>query len=195
VNYLAHLYLAGENTDLVIGNFIADHIKGNGIEQFNEKIRQGILMHRAIDEFTDSHPVVRKSIERLRPTYRKYSGVIVDMFYDHFLASTWNQYSNESLLNFTTSRYELLFQNFNILPPRAQRLLPHMARHNWLMSYARFEGLQQALTGMSHRTTYISKMEDAVNDLWNSYDCYLEEFQEYFPKLCNYVRSDFGSID
>ena len=178
MNYLAHLYLAGTNSDLVIGNFIADHIKGNGIDRFSDDIRRGIRMHRAIDEYTDTHPIVRRSIERLRPNYRKYSGVIVDMFYDHFLADSWDQYSAESLISFTTRKYDLLFRNFDILPARAQRLLPHMASHNWLMSYARIEGLQQALTGMSHRTTFNSKMELAVNDLKKCYDCYRAEFQE-----------------
>jgi len=178
VNYLAHLFLAGENNNLVIGNFIADHIKGNGIDRFSDEIRKGIRMHRKIDEYTDTHPVVKRSIERLRPVYRKYSGVIVDMFYDHFLADSWDQYSAESLISFTTRKYDLLFRNFDILPARAQRLLPHMASHNWLMSYARIEGLQQALTGMSHRTTFNSKMELAVNDLKKCYDCYRAEFQE-----------------
>lgn len=194
MNYLAHLYLAGENEDLVIGNFIADHIKGNGINGFNDGIRKGIGMHRAIDEYTDTHPVVRQSIERLRPTYRKYSGVIVDMFYDHFLAHNWQQYSHESLLAFTTGKYDLLFRNFNILPARTQRLLPHMARFNWLMAYARLEGLQQALTGMSHRTTFNSKMENAVNDLRESYSSYNTEFQDYFPQLCEFVKNEFGGL-
>jgi acyl carrier protein phosphodiesterase len=194
VNYLAHLYLAGENPDLIIGNFIADHIKGNGIEKYNDSIRAGIRMHRAIDEFTDNHPVVRQSIERLRPSYRKYSGVIVDMYYDHFLASTWKQWSAVSLANFTASRYDILFHHFNILPARAQRILPHMARHNWLMAYGEFEGLQRALTGMSNRTPFISRMEHAVHDLQNSYEYYHSEFQEYFPELCNFVKADYGKL-
>lgn len=194
MNYLAHLYLAEENTELIIGNFIADHIKGNGIYQYNEAIRTGILMHRAIDEFTDRHPLVRKSVERLRPSYRKYSAVIVDMFYDHFLASNWDEWSNVSLLAFTTSRYEILFHHFNLLPARAQRILPHMARHNWLMEYARFEGLEHALTGMSNRTTFISRMEHAVHDLKNGYDNYHEEFREFFPELRNFVKTEYGNL-
>ncbi len=194
MNYLAHLYLAGENNNLIIGNFIADHIKGNGIHLYSESIRRGILMHRAIDKFTDNHVIVKQSIGRLRPNYHKYSGVVVDMFYDHFLATGWNEYSKMNLHAFTNSRYDLLFQNFNILPVRSQRILPHMARHNWLMSYAGFEGLEQALTGMSHRTTFVSKMEHAVNDLRNSYDYFRNEFREYFPQLRNFVESEFGSL-
>jgi acyl carrier protein phosphodiesterase len=194
VNYLAHLYLAGQNEDLIIGNFIADHIKGNGIDRFRAGIRQGIFMHRAIDVYTDTHPVVRQSIERLRPTYRKYSGVIIDMFYDHFLANCWDQYSDQSLLHFTKSMYDLLFRNYDILPARSQRLLPHMVQHNWLVSYASLGGLQQALTGMSHRTTFVSKMENAVNDLQKGYKYYQEEFHEYFPQLCDFVKREYASF-
>jgi acyl carrier protein phosphodiesterase len=192
VNYLAHLFLSGENNDLAIGNFIADHIKGNGIDRFSDGIRLGIRMHRAIDKYTDTHPIVLESIARLRPAYHKYSGVIVDMYYDHFLANGWTDYSKTSLKSFTTSKYELLFRNYNILPRRTQQLLPHMARHNWLMSYSSFEGLQMALTGMSNRTTFISKMENAVEDLRNCYDCYLGEFKEYFPQLRNFVNTEYG---
>ncbi|NVO19111.1 MAG: DUF479 domain-containing protein [Bacteroidetes bacterium] len=192
MNYLAHLFLAGENEDLIIGNFIADHIKGNKIEDYKPGIKRGILMHRSIDDYTDSHEIVRRSIHRLRPSYSKYSGVIVDMFYDHFLATEWNKYSKESIENFTKSRYDLLFRNFQILPPRAQRILPHMARNNWLSAYAEFEGLQKALTGMSHRTTFVSKMEHAVTDLKISYKEYKTEFEEFFPELCNFVAEKHG---
>lgn len=194
MNYLAHLFLAGNDENLVIGNFIADHVKGIGIERFNNEIKIGIKMHRTIDEFTDTHPIVRQSISRLRPVYRKYAGVIVDMFYDHYLAAGWSNYSGESLHYFTNSRYSLLLRNFDILPPRSQRILPYMIRNNWLLSYAELGGLQQALTGMSNRTTFISKMEHAVGDLKNCYECYQEEFRTYFPELQQFVHSEFGSL-
>jgi len=191
MNYLAHLFLAGKNENLIIGNFIADHVKGKGIDRFSPEIRRGIKMHRAIDEFTDKHPQVQLSILRLRPVYRKYSGVIVDMFYDHYLAKEWSQYSDISLSSFTEACYAVLMKNFDNLPARSQRILPHMMRHNWLLSYSRIEGLQQALTGMSNRTTFISKMENAVDDLNKCYECYQEEFRQFFPELQAYALKEF----
>lgn len=194
MNYLAHLYLSGEREEVIIGNFIADHVKGNGIEVYNETIRQGIRMHRAVDHYTDSHPIVRQSIARLRPVYRKYSGVIVDMYYDHFLAADWKEYSSVSLQAFTTSRYRILLENMAVLPPRSQRIIPHMARYNWLKSYGSLAGLQQALSGMSGRTSFLSRMEHAIGDLRDGYDIYRNEFRLFFPELCRYAELEFSDL-
>ena len=193
MNYLAHLLLAGENEELIIGNFIADHVKGNRVEQFGPGIRKGIKMHRAIDEFTDRHPQVQKSILRLRPVYRKYSGVIVDMFYDHYLAAGWKEYSSMELHSFTQSRYAILKKHDGILPARSQHILHYMTRYDWLGSYSEPEGLQQALTGMSNRTTFVSRMEYAVEDLKKCYNCYQEEFRKFFPELQAFVFSELGN--
>lgn len=194
MNYLAHLLLSGENEKIIVGNFIADHVKGRVIDAFDHEIREGIRMHRSIDEFTDNHPFVRMSISRLRPTYSKYAGVIVDMFYDHFLAANWKSYSNDDLTEYTNSRYVILFRYFSILPARAQRILPHMSSYNWLTSYARLDGLQQALAGMSNRTRFISNMEFAVTDLKQSYSNYRQEFFDFFPELQTYVEEEYGHL-
>jgi acyl carrier protein phosphodiesterase len=194
VNFLAHLYLAGDREDLIIGNFIADHIKGETMMKYNNGVRQGIIMHRAIDYYTDTHPVVKQSVQRLRPKYRKYSGVIVDMFYDHFLAKGWINYSIKSLKDFTESRYRVLFDNISLLPPRSQRILPYMANQNWLAGYAELDGLHSALSGMSRRTTFESNMELAINDLSINYVDYKNEFEEFFPDLCLYAEREFASI-
>jgi len=194
MNYLAHLFLAGEHQETVVGNFIADHVKGDSIGQFNNAVREGILMHRAVDTFTDSHPVVKRSILRLRPVYRKYAGVIVDMYYDHFLAAGWEEYSSVSLEEFTRSRYDLLLSYAGVIPARSQRILQHMSEHNWLLSYRSLDGLHQALTGMSRRTTFVSRMEHAVLDLKDCYDCYREEFRIFFPELCGFVESTFSGM-
>jgi acyl carrier protein phosphodiesterase len=92
MNFLAHLHLSGNNPNIMLGNFMGDFVKGKSYrQQYEPEIIKGIELHRSIDEFTDSHPVVTESKNRLRPTYRHYSGVIVDVFYDHFLAANWNQ--------------------------------------------------------------------------------------------------------
>jgi len=194
MNYLAHLFLSGENEKIIVGNFIADHVKGRTIDEYDEEIKQGIRMHRAIDEFTDAHPDVRAGISRLRPAYGKYAGVIMDMYYDHFLAANWNRYSDNDLEDYTRSRYVILFRYYSIFPARAQRILPHMAKNNWLKGYARLEGLQQALTGLSTRTRFLSNMEHAVIDLRNGYNHYQEEFFNFFPELWTFVENEYGYL-
>lgn len=192
MNYLAHLLLAGEKEKLLIGNFIADHVKGRAIETFHPDIQIGIRMHRSIDRYTDSHPIVQQSILRLRPKYHKYAGVIVDLYYDHFLARGWSEFSNESLDIFTKKIYHQLLTNISILPIRSQRILGYMSRYNWLESYASLEGMQQAFTGMAQRTTFESKMEFAVQDLKMHYDLFSREFNAFFPQLCMFVKTEYG---
>ena len=105
MNYLAHLFLAGTHPEMILGNFIADHVKGSDVLNYSENTRKGISMHRAIDTFTDQHPVVKQSISRLRTDFRKYSGVIVDMYYDHYLSAHWDEYSPVDIHTFTKARY------------------------------------------------------------------------------------------
>ncbi len=97
MNFLAHIYLSGNDTDLIIGNFIADGIKGKKYKKFSPGIQKGILLHREIDTFTDAHPIVRQSTKRLHKNYGHYSGIIVDILYDHFLAKNWSRYSDVPL--------------------------------------------------------------------------------------------------
>jgi len=191
LNYLAHLFLAGNHPEIILGNFIADHVKGSDIMKYTENVRKGISMHRAIDTFTDNHPVVKKSISRLRADFRKYSGVIVDMYYDHYLSAHWDEYSLLDIHSFTKSRYDILNSFKEILPVRSARLLFYMEKQNWLVSYSQFEGMQQAFNGMSYRASFESKMEAAVVNLKSGYSEFRAEFMEFFPELQLFVRENF----
>lgn len=191
MNYLAHLFLAGSQPEMILGNFIADHVKGSDILKYSENIRKGISMHRAIDTYTDQHPVVRQSISRLRADFRKYAGVIVDMYYDHYLSAYWDEYSPVDLSNFTTTRYDMLNTFEAILPARSARLLFYMEKQNWLLSYGSLDGMQQAFTGMSRRTTFQSNMELAVTNLKAGYSEFSNEFRQFFPDLQLFVKDNF----
>lgn len=189
MNFLAHIYLSGENDKLMIGNFIGDFVKGRNLsEQFEPEIVQGIEIHRAIDAFTDTHPIVSLSKKRLWPKYRHYAAVIVDVYYDHFLAKNWSEYHALSLPDFAQKTYQTLQTNFDLLPDRVQQMLPYMVRGNWLVGYSYVEGIHRALTGMSQRTTYVSRMDEAVNDLREHYDLFEKEFREFFPALKEHVE-------
>ena len=141
MNYLAHIYLSFEDAEISIGNFIADSIRGNKFQHLPERVQQGIMLHRAIDTYTDSHPIVRASSKRLHANYSHYSRVIVDIFYDHFLARNWEAYSNVPLGDFVSGFYDLLEDHYTILPTGVKRMMPYMIADNWLLNYANMEGI------------------------------------------------------
>ena len=177
MNFLAHAYLSGDNTKLLVGNFIGDFVKGRSYENFDKDIARGVKLHRSIDSYTDQHPVVRQSKRRLSVTYRHYSGVIVDIFYDHFLAIHWSNYHTEELERFTHHIYDTLEYYDNILPEKMKLVLKYMKQDNWLLQYATIKGIHQALIGMSRRARFKSNMEEAVEDLTKDYSLYEEEFK------------------
>lgn len=188
MNFLAHLYLA-KNPQGQIGNFIADAIKGKQYRHLPLKIQKGIIHHRAIDTYTDQHPIVKRSKQRLNPKYRHFKGVIIDIFYDHFLAKNWHQYSSISLEKFSQEHYQLLENNFDILPKKTQHLLPYMKEQNWLYNYRSMEGISQILWGMNKRTKGISQMDLAQEDLKNNYLEFEEDFTQFFKELMQYSEA------
>lgn len=195
MNFLAHIYLSGKDEELILGNFIADSIKGKKYLKYPNGIQKGILLHRAIDSFTDTHPVVRKSTARLFKNFSHYSGVIVDIYYDHFLAAKWDEYSAIPLENFVSQFYLLLQNNFEILPPNVQNFLPYMIRENWLLSYANLEGIAKILFQMNRRTRNVSQMDLAVNDLKEHYEDFQAEFEAFFPDLKSFCEEKIKSFD
>lgn len=184
MNFLAHAYLSGDNKKILLGNFIGDFIKGKqALKKFEKEIIMGVELHRAIDEFTDSHPVVWESKNRLRPRYRHYAGVIADVFYDHFLATHWKDFHHQSLADFASDTYQTIQSFSDILPKEVKHILPYMMKGNWLVAYAKISGIHGALSGMASRTPYESKMEQASNDLKDHYEKFQEEFERFFPEL------------
>lgn len=168
----------------MVGNFIGDFVKGRNLhERFEPEVARGIELHRAIDEFTDDHHVVHQSKKRLREKYRHYAAVIVDVFYDHYLAHNWDRYSSTPLHVYAENSYATLNQFHSILPDQVQQMLPYMIKGNWLLNYSRVEGIQRALTGMARRTRFDSKMDESINDLRQFYDEFDQEFLSFFPDL------------
>ncbi len=194
MNFLAHIYLSNDDPSLKIGNFIADSVKGKKYLTYPERIQEGILLHRKIDSFTDTHPIVKKSVSRLFPKYRHYSTVIVDILYDHFLAANWSHYSTTPLKKYTIDFYELLEDNYEILPKNIQNFLPYMIQENWLYSYATLEGISKALEGMNRRTRNRSKMNLAIVELKEFYVEFGMEFTDFFTELTIYAKSEIKKL-
>ena len=183
MNFLAHIYLSGDNDLIKIGNFMADGIRGKHFESYPLEIQKGIILHRAIDTFTDAHPIFRQSTKRLHENYHHYAGVIVDVFYDHFLAKNWNVYSDEKLDHFVQRFYRSLQDNHINLSERTKGMMPYMIEHNWLVSYQTVEGINRILTQMDQRTKNESKMRFAINELSEFYIEFENEFTEFFEEL------------
>lgn len=184
LNFLAHLYLSGDQEEIMIGNFIGDFVRGRDIyDRYSFHLAAGIELHREIDEYTDSHPVVLESKIRLRPKYRHYAPVIVDMFYDHYLAVHWSTYHTQPLAEYAQHAYRALQKYEPILPTQVKYMMPYMIEGNWLLNYAKPEGIHRALSGMARRTPYDSKMDEAIRDLKVHYKDFDQEFVRFFPDL------------
>lgn len=195
MNFLAHIYLSGENEELMIGNFIADFIKGNQFHHLPDGIKQGILLHRKIDTYTDQHHVVRQSTQKLHADYHKYAGVIVDIYYDHFLASNWERYSATKLVDFAENTYQTLLKNQDILPEKVQEILPYMLTHNWLVNYAKIEMMENTFQRLSQRISNRNNQKEnnlhlATANLQKDYILFEEEFHLFFDDLRLFVKKE-----
>ncbi len=190
MNFLSHLHLSGDSEGLIIGNYIADSVKGSAYNKFSHEIQQGILLHRKIDAFTDIHPTVGQSKKRLREKYKKYSSVIVDIYYDHYLASNWKHYSTVDLQNFSSNIYKIVERHHDILPEKSQRFTKYMMQYNILYAYSTFDGIERVLQGMARRSKFESNMEYAIADLKENYHLFGEEFKSFYPELKRYVNME-----
>ena len=194
MNYLAHVYLSGTNDLLKIGNFMADSIKGNSYNLFDQELRKGILLHRHIDSFTDAHPIYRKSKHRLHEKYGHYSGVIMDILYDHFLAKNWTSYSDESLEDYAANFYNLLQNNEAILTEKIKSIIPYMIEQNWLLSYASLTGIEKILYQMDYRTKHRVHMQEAMVELQAFYIDFEDEFFLFFDELIKSCQEKINAL-
>ncbi len=190
MNFLAHIYLSGTNERIQIGNFMGDGIRGKDYKHYHTDIQLGVLLHRSIDSFTDFHPIFRQSKYRLVPKFNHFSGIIIDMFYDHFLAKEWQMYHNESLYDFTHKFYDNLERHKSELNIKTRELLPYLTKQNWLERYAHLTDLQQILKQMDQRFSLKSNMNEAVDDLYENYDDFQREFHLFFKDVMVHAEAE-----
>ena len=183
MNYLAHSFLSFQNTDLIIGNFIADSIQGNRFDGLTEGIIKGISLHRKIDTYTDAHPLFLTSKHRFSKDFDKYSGVLMDIIYDHYLAKNFEQYSSLSLQNHADGIYDILKNNYDFLPEHAKRFYGYMTERNILFHYSSIEGIQTVLTHLSNRIRNRFELQLAIPILEANYQEIEEEFFIFFKDL------------
>ena len=194
MNFLAHIYLSFNDDEVTLGNFIADSIRGNKFEHLPERVQKGILLHREIDTFTDAHDIPKKSSKKLHRNYGHYSRVIVDIYYDHFLAKNWIQYSEVPLEDFVDRFYDLLEGSYPMLPDGIKRMMPYMISDNWIYNYSKLDGIAKVLNGMNRRTANKSRMNFAILDLQEHYDIFEEEFFDFFEELMVFSKQKYLSL-
>lgn len=183
MNFLAHIYLSGNNERIKIGNFMGDGIRGKDYENFHLDIKIGVLLHRQIDTFTDNHEIFRKSKRRFSTKYNHFSGIITDMIYDHFLAKNWNDYSSIPLDIFSNDFYKILQNHYDELNDKTKYLLPYMTDRNWLYNYQFLEDLEIILGQMDNRFKFESNMKESIIELKNDYFLFEDEFTLFFNEL------------
>lgn len=189
LNFLAHFYLSGNDKGLQVGNFIADAVKGNAFNNWEDPVRRGILLHRHIDHFTDSHPVVAHTKSLLHPYFHHYSGVVSDVYYDHFLAASWAEFSSVPLETYAAEIYAAMKAEAADFPERPAQMLPFMISNNWLCAYASVEGIDTVMRGMARRAKFESGMEKSGEVLRLKYPELESDFREFFPQLQESVNS------
>lgn len=190
MNYLAHALLANESAATLVGGLMGDFVKGRILPELPGEIRRGILDHRNIDRFTDTHVSVLASKRLVSPLRRRFAGIMVDVFFDHFLARHWERFADRPLQDFTAHVYATLYRHWHLLPDRLQRILPVMAGEDWLASYWDIDAIHASINGISSRRLrrHNSLLHGAV-ELERNYSEFEAYFLAFFPELIEFVRS------
>ncbi len=188
MNYLAHLLLSADTPQSRVGNLLGDFIKPHQAQHLPDALRAGMALHHAIDRYTDSHPIVRQSKARVAAERRRFAGILVDIFYDHYLARHWAQFHPLPLEAFTARCYHELHQQHQWLPPRLQTILPIMERENWLLCYRDIDGIAEVLQAFSqHRLSRPNPIGEGIRDLRERHAEFEQDFLAFFPQLAAHM--------
>lgn len=193
MNFLAHLYLSGNNQELMLGNFIGDYVKGKQYEKYPPTVQKGILLHRKIDGFADSHPIVKTSANRFKESYGRYSSVVIDVVYDHYLAQLWNNYSDIPLHQFVSNTHQYFIKNYFKLPNRVKGFLPFLIKTRRLENYKNLEDIEQSLAIMARNTSLPDKSKEAIEVMELHYAALQTEFITFFDEIRTMVNQELVS--
>ncbi len=195
MNYLAHAWLSFKQPGILVGNMISDFVKGKKRFSFSERIQQGIMLHRSIDEFTDGHDVTKQAKQFFKPVVGLYAGAFVDVVYDHFLANDSNEFNNDSLLDFSLSVYATLDNYTAILPEKFAGMLPYMKKDNWLFNYKTFYGIEQSLNGLTRRAKYLENNNAVFEAFQKNYKALQVCYNSFFPDVKKFAFNRFSVMN
>jgi len=181
MNFLAHAYLSFNRKEIIVGNIISDFVKGKAQYTYPEEIQKGIRLHRLIDNYTDTHPLIREAKEVFRADYRLYSGPIVDILLDHYLANDLNFFDDQSLKSFAEFVYKTLEQSSPHLPLRFVPILTYMQQEDWLFNYKFKEGIERSIKAMVRRSSFLHDSTTAIA-LMHHHNMYLKSLSGQFLK-------------
>jgi acyl carrier protein phosphodiesterase len=187
LNYLAHAYLSFNQPAVLAGNLISDFVKGKQLNLYPEDVRKGIVLHRAIDSFTDEHAATREAKNIFKPHYRLYSAAFIDVSYDHFLANDLQQFPDDSLSAFSQQVYDSLEKYLDVFPEPFRKMFPYMKQHNWLYNYRNRSGIERSFAGVVHRAAYLSESETAFKLFEENYNKLQQYYTDFFPALHQYA--------
>ncbi len=190
MNFLAHTFLSCQDEKLLVGNFLGDFVSNRQVPQFEDRIREGIMLHRKIDRYTDDHPLVRQAMKRLYADHHKYASVLVDVFYDYCLSNNWDRYAEESLPDFAQRIYGILMRFLPIMPTKMHDRLPRMIEDDWLCGYQELAGIERTLHYLKRRVSKPEYLEGALDSLIRDRAFLYDEFNEFFPEVIAFVNAE-----
>ncbi len=195
MNYLAHAYLSFQQPEITVGNMISDFIKGKKQFDYPLSIQKGIRLHRAIDDFTDTHPATQELKSFFRPQYRLYSGAFADVVYDHFLANDPEQFPSEDILKqFSKTTYDVLEMNLRVSPAAFRRIFPYMKQYDWLFNYRHRWGIEKSFEGLVRRAAYLSESAIAFQLFNEHYSGMQSCYNGFFPALKNFATHQLDQL-
>ena len=183
MNYLAHAYLSFNQPPILAGNLFSDFVKGKQVNLYPEDVQKGILLHRAIDSFTDEHAATREAKNVFKPHYRLYSSAFIDVSYDHFLANDSEQFTEDSLSEFSQQVYSSLDKYLDVSPEPFRKLFPYMKQQNWLYNYRTRLGIERSFAGVVHRAAYLTESQTAFKLFEENYHKLQQYYADFFPSL------------
>ncbi|WDD97923.1 ACP phosphodiesterase [Thalassomonas actiniarum] len=196
MNYLAHLFLAQAASSrlppekqalTLVGNLMGDFVKGRQFSQYPAEVVSGIYQHRLIDKYTDQHQEVIRLKSLLSGKRKRFSGIISDIVFDHFLAKEFTSYSSEPLNHFSSACYRQLAEHIELMPEKMQWMVSRMIAHDWLSGYQDLSSVGPALDGVSRRIRFDNHLLGAIDEVQEHYQAYQQAFEVFFPQLLAFV--------
>jgi len=194
MNHLAHAWLAMPDDDVVFGGLIADFLRGAVDPQLPRGVRIGVALHRAIDGYTDAHPEVVAARTLFEPPFRRYAGILIDVWFDHLLAREWRIHGDGSLSAFSSRVQALLAARADELPPRMREFAQYMRRHELPGAYREVRMIDQAFRGLSHRLLRENPLADALPVVQARADSLERCFERFFPELAAFSAEEVVRI-
>ena len=188
MNYLVHIYLSNDIEECILGNFIADHVKGQDLSTYSSGVQKGIKLHRFIDSYTDQHPLVKQSLKLLYPSLAKYSSIALDVFYDYLFIKNWEKYDNRDFREYINDIYFMLNSNRGVMPTTALRFLDYVNEYDIFYNYKSLVGMERVLKGLSKRARFTNSLHSSVELLVEHEDELSEKFILFFKDLRNNVK-------